>query len=187
MPFLGRAPTIGAIDDNVVTSAKIVDDAVTSAKIADDAVTAAKIGTGEVKVFGKGRGRTKPRWNGFVRSMVRGVLAERITANEIGSGVLFNFSRADEAFVFSYEGTGNLYKIGGGEESVTTDYVGTGALAPLQSNVKVNFVPNWRGSGVVDVTGEVSSDDLKQAAFLQCHTDPSLLENAISKLPLILD
>ena len=43
MPFLGRAPTIGAIDDNVVTSAKIVDDAVTSAKIADDAVTAAKI------------------------------------------------------------------------------------------------------------------------------------------------
>ena len=30
----------------------------------------------------------------------------------------------------------------------------------------------------VDVTGEVSSDDLKQAAFLQCHTDPSLLENA---------
>ena len=43
MPFLGRAPTIGAIDDNVVTSAKIVDDAVTSAKLADDAVTAAKI------------------------------------------------------------------------------------------------------------------------------------------------
>ena len=43
MPFLGRAPTIGAIDDNIVTSAKIVDDAVTSAKIADDAVTAAKI------------------------------------------------------------------------------------------------------------------------------------------------
>ena len=43
MTFLGRAPTIGAIDDNVVTSAKIVDDAVTSAKIADDAVTAAKI------------------------------------------------------------------------------------------------------------------------------------------------
>ena len=53
MPFLGRAPTIGAIDDNVVTSAKIVnativaadlaDDAVTTAKIEDDAVTAAKI------------------------------------------------------------------------------------------------------------------------------------------------
>ena len=43
MPFLGRAPTIGAIDDNIVTSAKIVDDAVTSAKIADDAVVAAAI------------------------------------------------------------------------------------------------------------------------------------------------
>ena len=53
MPFLGRAPTIGAIDDNIVTSAKIVnativaadlaDDAVTTDKIADDAVTAAKI------------------------------------------------------------------------------------------------------------------------------------------------
>ena len=53
MPFLGPAPTIGAIDDNIVTSAKIVnativaadlaDDAVTTAKIADDAVTAAKI------------------------------------------------------------------------------------------------------------------------------------------------
>ena len=53
MPFLGRSPTIGAIDDNIVTSAKIVnativaadlaDDAVTTAKIADDAVTAAKI------------------------------------------------------------------------------------------------------------------------------------------------
>ena len=38
MPFIGRAPTIGAIDDNVVTSAKIVDDAIISAKIADDAV-----------------------------------------------------------------------------------------------------------------------------------------------------
>ena len=53
MPFLGRSPTIGAISDDTVTSAKIVnativaadlaDDAVTSAKIADDAVTAAKI------------------------------------------------------------------------------------------------------------------------------------------------
>ena len=43
MPFLGRSPTIGAIDDNVVTSAKIVDDAVTSAKIADDAITSALI------------------------------------------------------------------------------------------------------------------------------------------------
>ena len=43
MPFLGRSPTIGAIDDNIVTSAKIVDDAVTSAKIADDAVVAAAI------------------------------------------------------------------------------------------------------------------------------------------------
>jgi len=53
MPFLGRSPEIGAIADNVVTSAKILnativsadlaDDAVTSAKIADDAVTAAKI------------------------------------------------------------------------------------------------------------------------------------------------
>ena len=43
MPFLGRAPTIGAIDDNIVTSAKIVDDAVTSAKIADDAITSALI------------------------------------------------------------------------------------------------------------------------------------------------
>ena len=53
MPFLGRTPDIGAISDNIVTSAKIVnativeadlaDDAVTSAKIADDAVTAAKI------------------------------------------------------------------------------------------------------------------------------------------------
>ena len=53
MPFIGRSPDIGAISDNIVTSAKIVnativeadlaDDAVTSAKIADDAVTAAKI------------------------------------------------------------------------------------------------------------------------------------------------
>ena len=53
MPFLGRSPDIGAISDNIVTSAKIVnativaadlaDDAVTTAKIADDAVTAAKI------------------------------------------------------------------------------------------------------------------------------------------------
>ena len=43
MPFIGRAPTVGAIDDNIVTSAKIVDDAVTSAKIADDAITSALI------------------------------------------------------------------------------------------------------------------------------------------------
>ena len=43
MPFLGRAPTIGAIDDNVVTSAKIVDDAVTSAKIADGVIVTADL------------------------------------------------------------------------------------------------------------------------------------------------
>ena len=53
MPFLGRAPTIGAIADDIVTSAKIVnativaadlaDDAVTTAKIADDAITSALI------------------------------------------------------------------------------------------------------------------------------------------------
>jgi len=113
-------------------------------------------GSGDIKVFGKGRGRTKPRWNGFVRSLVSGTLTEKITTREIGSGVLFNFSRADEAFTFTYEGTGNLYKIGGGEERVTTDYIATGTLAPLQSNVKVNFIPNWRGSGLVDVTGAVS-------------------------------
>ena len=53
MPFLGRSPEIGAIADNVVTSAKILnativaadlaDDAVTTAKIADDAITSALI------------------------------------------------------------------------------------------------------------------------------------------------
>ena len=115
------------------------------------------IGTGEVKVQGSGRGRTKPKWIGFVRNLVTGTLAESTSISEIGSGVLFNFSRADEAFTFTYEGSGNLYKIGGGEESVTTDYVATGTLAPLQSNVKVNFVPNWRGFGVLDVTGEVTN------------------------------
>ena len=115
------------------------------------------IGTGEVKVQGSGRGRTKPKWIGFVRNLVTGTLAESTSISEIGSGVLFNFSRADEAFTFTYEGSGNLYKIGGGEESVTTDYVATGTLAPLQSNVKVNFVPNWRGFGVIDVTGEVTN------------------------------
>ena len=31
----------------------------------------------------------------------------------------------------------------------------------------------------IDLTGEVSSDDLQQATFLQCHTDPGLLKNAI--------
>jgi len=50
MPFLGRSPTIGAIDDNIVTSAKIVDDAVTSAKIADDAVIAAAIADNVVDI-----------------------------------------------------------------------------------------------------------------------------------------
>ena len=30
----------------------------------------------------------------------------------------------------------------------------------------------------IDLTGEVSSDDLQQATFLQCHTDPGLLKNA---------
>ncbi len=53
MPFLGRSPDIGAISDDIVTSAKIVnativaadlaDDAVTTAKIADDAITSALI------------------------------------------------------------------------------------------------------------------------------------------------
>ena len=53
MPFIGRTPTIGAISDDSVTSAKIVnativaadlaDDAVTTAKIADDAITSALI------------------------------------------------------------------------------------------------------------------------------------------------
>ena len=37
MPFLGRTPDIGAIADDVVTSAKIADDAVVAAAIADDA------------------------------------------------------------------------------------------------------------------------------------------------------
>ena len=44
MPFLGRSPTIGAIDDNIVTTAKIVDDdAVTSAKIADNQIDIARL------------------------------------------------------------------------------------------------------------------------------------------------
>ena len=43
MPFLGRSPTIGAIDDNIVTTAKIVDDAVTTAKIADNQIDIARL------------------------------------------------------------------------------------------------------------------------------------------------
>tara|TARA_A100001011_G_scaffold111185_1_gene117734 strand:- start:163 stop:414 length:252 start_codon:yes stop_codon:yes gene_type:complete len=43
MPFLGRSPNIGAIDDNIVTTAKIVDDAVTSAKIADNQIDIARL------------------------------------------------------------------------------------------------------------------------------------------------
>tara|TARA_B100001113_G_scaffold345081_1_gene334274 strand:- start:448 stop:699 length:252 start_codon:yes stop_codon:yes gene_type:complete len=43
MPFLGRSPTIGAIDDNIVTTAKIVDDAVIASKIADNVVDIARL------------------------------------------------------------------------------------------------------------------------------------------------
>ena len=50
MPFLGRAPDIGAIADDVVTSAKIADDAVVAAAIADDAVGAAAIADNAVDI-----------------------------------------------------------------------------------------------------------------------------------------
>ena len=43
MPFLGRTPDIGAIADDVVTSAKIADDAVVAAAIADNAVDIARL------------------------------------------------------------------------------------------------------------------------------------------------
>jgi len=43
MPFLGRSPDIGAIADDVVTSAKIVNATIVAADLADDAVTTAKI------------------------------------------------------------------------------------------------------------------------------------------------
>ena len=43
MPFLGRSPEIGAIADNVVTSAKILNATIVAADLADDAVTTAKI------------------------------------------------------------------------------------------------------------------------------------------------
>jgi len=50
MPFLGRTPDIGAIADDVVTSAKIADDAVVAAAIADDAVGAAAIADNVVDI-----------------------------------------------------------------------------------------------------------------------------------------
>ena len=50
MPFLGRSPDIGAIADDVVTSAKIADDAVVAAAIADDAVGAAAIADNVVDI-----------------------------------------------------------------------------------------------------------------------------------------
>ena len=43
MPFLGRSPDIGAISDNIVTSAKIVNATIVAADLADDAVTTGKI------------------------------------------------------------------------------------------------------------------------------------------------
>ena len=43
MPFLGRTPEIGAIADDVVTSAKIADDAVGAAAIADNVVDIARL------------------------------------------------------------------------------------------------------------------------------------------------
>ena len=43
MPFLGRNPDVGAIADDIVTSAKIADDAVVAAAIADNAVDIARL------------------------------------------------------------------------------------------------------------------------------------------------
>ena len=50
MPFLGRNPDVGAIADDIVTSAKIADDAVVAAAIADDAVGAAAIADNVVDI-----------------------------------------------------------------------------------------------------------------------------------------
>ena len=43
MPFLGRTPDVGAIADDIVTSAKIADDAVGAAAIADNVVDIARL------------------------------------------------------------------------------------------------------------------------------------------------
>ena len=50
MPFIGRSPTIGAIDDNIVTTAKLADDAVTSAKIGVDVIVAEDLAANSITV-----------------------------------------------------------------------------------------------------------------------------------------
>ena len=50
MPFLGRSPDIGAISDDIVTSAKIVNATIVAADLADDAVTSAKIADNAVDI-----------------------------------------------------------------------------------------------------------------------------------------
>ncbi len=48
MPFLGRTPDIGAITDNIVTSAKIADDAVNSDEIAAGAIDLAHMSANSI-------------------------------------------------------------------------------------------------------------------------------------------
>ena len=111
------------------------------------------LGSGTVNVYGKGRGRTKPRWVGYVRVRVQGASKTNFSLLHIGDGNLFSFASGEESRTYDWVGTGNLYTINGASES-------SGATPPITTtDIKVSgyghasFTPNWNGRGTVKTSG----------------------------------
>ena len=110
-------------------------------------------GSGTLFAFGKGRGRTKPRWIAFVQIGIFGAAKTNFSLLHKGSGNLFSLNNAEDRRAYAYDGSGALYAFSGAAESFGADTPEDTALLPLQGAAGVSFRPNWVGEGVIQTAG----------------------------------
>ena len=110
-------------------------------------------GSGGIKVWVDGFGRTKPRWVAYVRIGISGQGVESAVKRSTGSGILFNFAKADENRTYAYVGSGRLYGFDGAAESIGAKPPEITTHLKVSGTAKQNFIPNWNGSGSIPFTG----------------------------------
>ena len=128
---------------------------------------------GLFNIFGSAAEKNTESYIGSGSTSISGHVKELFTPNNIGSGSAFVYGVAIEKQTDDYVGSGNLFGFYGAQESATINpdenvilfrfsgtlverhtesYVGSG-LETLSGVARTKFVPNWNGSGSINVIG----------------------------------
>ena len=128
---------------------------------------------GLFNIFGSATEKNTESYAAFGNTTISGNAKSWFIPNNVGSGSQYISGFAIEKQTDNYVGTGNLFTFYGAQESATVNpdenvvlfrfsgtsierntesYVGFG-INTISGKAKVHFVPNWNGSGSINITG----------------------------------